>query len=35
MGDRELAVVVNNDNKNVSVVETINAIEEVGFKNVQ
>lgn len=34
MGDRELAVVVNNDNKNVSVVETVNAIKEVGFKNV-
>lgn len=34
MEDRELAVVVSNDNKNVSVYETIDAIKEAGFKNV-
>ena len=32
---REIAVVVSNDNKDVSVIETINAIEKAGFKNVQ
>lgn len=31
---REIAVVVSNDNKDVSVIETINAIEKAGFKNV-
>ena len=34
MIDREIAVVVSNDNKDVSVIETINAIEKAGFKNV-
>ncbi len=34
MSDREIAVVVSNDNKNVSVIETINAIKNAGFKNV-
>ena len=34
MSDREIAVVVNNDNKDVSVIETINAIKNAGFKNV-
>lgn len=31
---REIAVVVSNDNKDVSVIETINAIQKAGFKNV-
>lgn len=34
MENRELAVVVNNDNRNVSVIETINAIKNAGFHNV-
>ena len=34
MKDREIAVVVSNDNKDVSVIETINAIRSAGFKNV-
>ena len=34
MKDRDIAVVVSNDNKDVSVIETINAIEKAGFKNV-
>ena len=29
-----IAVVVNNDNENVSVIEPIDAIKEAGFKNV-
>ena len=31
---RKIAVVVSNDNKDVSVIETINAIQKAGFKNV-
>lgn len=31
---REISVVVNNENKNVSVIETINSIKNAGFKNV-
>lgn len=31
---REIAVVVSNDNKDVSVIETIDAIKKAGFKNV-
>ena len=34
MNNRESAVVVSNGNKNVSVIETINAIKNAGFKNV-
>ncbi len=34
MSDREIAVAVRNDNKDVSVIETINAIKNAGFKNV-
>lgn len=34
MKEREIAVVVNNDNKNVSAIETIDAIQNAGFKNV-
>jgi sugar phosphate isomerase/epimerase len=34
MNTREIAVVVNNDNQNVSIIETINAIKNAGFKNV-
>lgn len=34
MNNREIAVVVSNGNKNVSVIETINAIKNAGFKNV-
>ena len=34
MQDREIAVVVSNDNENVSVYETIDAIKKAGFKNV-
>ena len=31
---REIAVVIQNDNKNVTPIETINAIKKAGFKNV-
>lgn len=34
MNNRNIAVVVNNDNEGVSVIETINAIKNAGFKNV-
>ncbi len=34
MDDRQIAVVVNNSNKNVTVIETIDAIAKAGFKNV-
>lgn len=34
MNNREIAVVVSNDNKDVNVIETINAIQNAGFKNV-
>ena len=34
MNNREIAVVVSNDNKEVSVIDTINAIIKAGFKNV-
>ena len=34
MNNREIAVLVSNDNKNVSVLETIDAIKNAGFKNV-
>ena len=34
MNNREIAVVVSNDNKDVSVIETIDAIKNAGFKNV-
>ena len=34
MNNREIAVVVSNDNKEVSVIDTINAIKKAGFKNV-
>ena len=34
MSDREIAVVVSNDNKNVNAIETIDAICKAGFKNV-
>ena len=34
MNDREIAVVVSNDNQNISVIETIDAIKKAGFKNV-
>lgn len=34
MEKRELAVVVNNKNQDVSIIETINAIQKAGFKNV-
>ena len=34
MNNREIAVVVSNANQNVTVIDTINAIEKAGFKNV-
>lgn len=34
MNDRNIAVVVNNDNKGISIIETINTIKNAGFKNV-
>ena len=34
MIDREIAVVVSNDNKNVNAIETIDAIYKAGFRNV-
>ncbi len=34
LNNRPLAVVVNNDNKNVTTIETVNAIKKAGFKNV-
>ena len=34
MNNKEIAVVVNNDNKNVTAIETIDAIKNAGFKNV-
>ena len=34
MKDNSVAVVVSNDNKNVTPIETINAIKNAGFKNV-
>lgn len=34
MNNREVAVVVSNDNKEVNAIETINAIQNAGFKNV-
>ncbi len=34
MNNREIAVVVSNDNKDVSVIETIDTIKNAGFKNV-
>lgn len=34
MIQREIAVVVSNANKNVNAVDTIDAIQNVGFKNV-